>query len=153
MTFSYIRLKCSSKGKLKFNHYAQYPAILSRALMHFFLDNLSRNSCISAVHHTSTARGDGGKVEFGGVSRTWVFISSLLHPCTILSTRFYRENRSSIRPICSVWRIENFLDAPTSKVFYPTIHLISENDHACKFVNSADSFYSANGKCYLRADK
>ena len=31
------------------------------------------------------------------------------HPCPILSTRFYRKkNRSSIRPICSIWRIEKF---------------------------------------------
>ena len=28
------------------------------------------------------------------------------------------KNRSSIRPICSIWRIENFLDDPTSRVFY-----------------------------------
>ena len=28
------------------------------------------------------------------------------------------KNRSSIRPICSIWRIEKFLDEPTSSVFY-----------------------------------
>ena len=93
--------------------------------------------------------------------------------------------------------IEKFLDDPTSRVFYPTIHLISESDPVrvcplsrfvlfgewkmlfttrqvkfrfvrfgewkilcslvtmtpCKFVDSADSFYSTNGKFHLRPDK
>ena len=40
------------------------------------------------------------------------------HPCPILSTRFYRTKRSSIRPICYIWRVEKFLDDPTSRVFY-----------------------------------
>ena len=31
------------------------------------------------------------------------------------------KNRSSIRPICSIWWIEKFLDDPTSRVFYPLI--------------------------------
>ena len=31
------------------------------------------------------------------------------------------KNRSSIRPICSIWWIGKFLDDPTSRVFYPTI--------------------------------
>ena len=31
------------------------------------------------------------------------------------------KNRSSIRPIRSIWRIEKFLDDLTSRVFYRTI--------------------------------
>ena len=31
------------------------------------------------------------------------------------------KNRTSIGPVCSIWRIEKFLDDPTSRIFYPTI--------------------------------
>ena len=31
------------------------------------------------------------------------------------------KNRTSIRPVCSIWRTEKFLDDPTSIVLYPTI--------------------------------
>ena len=46
------------------------------------------------------------------------------------------KNRSSILPICSIWRIEKFLDDPPSRVFYPTIasiSLVSDPLQACRF--------------------
>ena len=41
----------------------------------------------------------------------------------------------SIWSIHSIWRMKKFLDDPTSRVFYPPIHLISESDplQVCRF--------------------
>ena len=68
------------------------------------------------------------------------WVPTMANPVGVIHVQYYQldsigKNRSSIRPICSIWRIEKFLDDATSSVFYPTIHLISESDplQVCRF--------------------
>ena len=68
------------------------------------------------------------------------WVATMANPVGVIHVQYYPldsigKNRSSIRPICSIWRIEKFLDDATSSVFYPTIDLISESDplQVCRF--------------------
>ena len=72
------------------------------------------------------------------------------HPCPILSTRFYRKKTEVLLHRFVLFGEQRiFLDDLTSRVFYPTIATVTP----CKFVDSVESFYSANGKFCLRPDK
>ena len=111
-----------------------------------------------------------------------VFPSSL-HPCPILSTsqilsqkievlfdRFllFASHQRHLEIFYDIpgpgWKLVYLIDSlylanrgnfwTIRRVEFSTLQFISlVRVTPCKFVNSADSFYSANGKCYLRHDK
>ena len=87
--------------------------------------------------------------EFLGRSARSSFLSAICFSLTALRdiSRYFRTRVEA----CLFDRFVCFGD---QIIFYPRIYLINlVRVTPCKFVDLADSFYSANGKCYLRPNK
>ena len=76
-----------------------------------------------------------------------------VHPCPILSTGFYRK-KQKFYSTDLFYLVNREIFGRSDKLSFLSDNCISLlRVTPCKFVDSADWFYSANGKFYLRPDK